>query len=241
MKYMYKIVMLSALTTVLFCSQAMPMMKLSSRLARVHLTTPKRVSRTSLTKRMASLSLLPQNTVKKLLDTHIDEVLAAMVHCIQLRAIRADRSAAEFSWLPGYMVKLDPSRVQGADELKQVIDKQDLDLLDVADQWAYEIPTDKITDLLSVLCIGKKMEGEMWKPLTLEQAIQLRVLCKYAPFCDPKAPNLIHYKKRIGLCDTQPGVRLCEYQALFKLLYENKLEDDAREYLEHEMRILKQH
>ena len=117
-------------------------------------------------------------------------------------------AAAEFNWLPGYIVKLDAEqRVKGGQYLKKCITDNNLDLIIIPDQYLYIIPESyhPYTELTE-LSIGKKIEGIQGKDQTINvhQTKQFIKLIIETGIADLKWRNLVHCEDgKIALIDTE--------------------------------------
>src|SRR5262245_28076686 len=82
-----------------------------------------------------------------LIHTHLEQVIQVMnrKHILKERADfrdpRWEGAAAEFPWLPGYMIKLDPmERIHGGRLLSDGIRRWSLNLITLPEQTLYPIP-----------------------------------------------------------------------------------------------------
>lgn len=85
--------------------------------------------------------------------------------------------AAEFSWLPGFMVKLNAElRIAGGKRLRDCIEKEKLGLLTIPTQMPYVIPSMYHEHThLRTLCVAEKIEGSIGRnlPISFPQTMQL--------------------------------------------------------------------
>lgn len=186
--------------------------------------------------------------VKNVLDAHCEELARAM-DCVLVKHFAYGtiaepiRNVASFDWLPRYLVKQDPySRMKGAKILRDVIEENNLDLITLPKMWQYEVPMQKIRPALlkalvlcpRSLCIAECLEGDVEKPITLEQAKQLCLLFAKSKYSDGKGINLLRCPDgTIGMIDTEiRSFNECGNGNLEYFLNTCALEPDAREYIE---------
>jgi hypothetical protein len=117
--------------------------------------------------------------------------------------------AAEFPWLPGYLIKAGEGRVEGGEILEKCIREKQLHLLEVPQQTLYHIPqAHQHLTQLKTLCICKKVEGKQGKELLISSAHvqQLETLILATGIGDMKWRNLVHTSDgKIALIDTEIG------------------------------------
>jgi hypothetical protein len=131
-----------------------------------------------------------QISPNELVNDHLESVLQVMNEKEQLRQLADYRdpsyegSAAEFSWLPGYIIKLGIERIEGGEVLRKHALEKKLDLIVIPEQACYHMPESyhRITKL-KTLCIAKKIEGSQGNAISLKQAKQLVELVKSTASC----------------------------------------------------------
>lgn len=185
--------------------------------------------------------------IEDLVHAHIEEVLRMMNTKDALKREEGvfnnpnyEGQAAEFPWLPGYMVKLNAeARIAGGELLRRCIQDAGLNLLKIPRQTLYEIPQmyHKHSDVRT-LCIAEKIEGKLGKdlPIYFPHAVQLLKLIEKTGIADLKWRNLVHCPGgEIALIDTETFIGNPIY-ALDSLLWGNtcdkKASDLIREKLE---------
>lgn len=150
-----------------------------------------------------------QKTITTLLDKHINKVIEVMNQKLEIRnflsygiaQLQKESASAEFEWLPGYIVKLNPTdRLNGAKILKDIITINNLNLITIAEEWTYQIPEENYPETeLRTLCISKKITKKPYVKITIEQIKQLVALTAntaYGPF---RKENLISYQDLEGI------------------------------------------
>lgn len=145
-------------------------------------------------------------------------------------------SAAEFPWLPSYMIKLDPEeRIAGGKVLKDGAQQANLDLIRIPEQILCPIP-EELQSLthLKALCLSEKIEGVQNKKLTLEQTRQLCTIVKTKGVNDLKGKNLVHCPDgKIAIIDTECFGSV--FYGLHSLYENNQFEPDAQKLIDREI------
>lgn len=148
----------------------------------------------------------PEERIKiaSLIDAKLDEVF---------EKFKEEGQSTSFDWLPGYFIKINQSRVAGAQALQKCIDDHKLNLLRVSEKWLYEVPQQWKKHGHRNLVIAKKIEEKAGhvdtRVMNLEQAKQICILLKHAQlndcyYADTNSSNLLHCSDgRIGLIDTE--------------------------------------
>lgn len=172
--------------------------------------------------------------IAQLIDEHIDEVLQ----------ILKKEGTKEFTWLPGYFVKHNISRLEGAKIFSECIEKYELKCVTVPDKWLYEIPKARQTRM-SQLIIAKKLEGTLDGTMNLAQAQEVSTLLKHAKFgkygsyyCDAHNQNLLYQTDgRVGFIDTElRGFQCYSYEnALWHIFTSHNLHPEAKLFIENEI------
>lgn len=149
-------------------------------------------------------------------------------------------SAAEFPWLPSYMVKLDPEeRIAGGEVLKEGAKQSNLHLIRIPEQILCPIPgaLQSLTHL-KALCLSEKVEGVQNKRLTLEQTRQLCMIVKTKKVNDLKGKNLVHCPDgKIAIIDTECFGSI--FYGLHSLYENNHFEEDAQKFIDREIRTIR--
>jgi hypothetical protein len=134
-------------------------------------------------------SELPQH-VRIILDQHTSELreLLYMKNLLRLRGVEKKY------WLPGYIIKYDLERFSNAEKLRKVIQKYNLNLLDVPCKYVYQVcDKNKAPSNLNSIVIAEKIEGKsgLTATLNLQQTQQLYCAALHAPHYDLHSENYI--------------------------------------------------
>jgi len=173
--------------------------------------------------------------ITKLIDDHITEVTQEM---------KLVTTVAEFAWLPGYILKKNTDRIEGAKIFSGIIDKHNLKFVTIPEQWIYTIPPQRNAPRDKHLVVAKKLEGTFSKPINLEQAQDIATLLKYARYKgeyygDTHNGNLLHQANgKIGFIDTEAslGFSCPTYsQALQNLLWFHEMDPQAELFIKTEI------
>lgn len=87
--------------------------------------------------------------INQLLDQHADDIAVMFYNNTMAREDRerktgaryvTDHAIVEFPWLPGYLIKTNPSRIGGAQVFLNCIEKYNLKHVTVPEKWLYKIP-----------------------------------------------------------------------------------------------------
>ena len=142
--------------------------------------------------------------VKTILDKHSPEIIAKVDNAVKKG--RTEHTTWEFSWLPGYIVKLNLARIQGMERMKRAIKKHNLDLLILPDKRIYNLKgrSEKVNSLNYVVVVKKIETDPLRKPLTLRHVSQLVTLMLETEYISLTADNYIRtYNDKIALIDTE--------------------------------------
>lgn len=164
--------------------------------------------------------------INQLLDQHCDDIALMFELCYSFMTYEQrenktgaryiDGTVVEFPWLPGYVIKTDPSRVEGAQAFADCIEKYNLNHVAVPEKWLYKIPLRyRITTLgqYQFLVIAKKIErkAEANCAINLEQARDLCCVLRNTRYqggyyCDFQPSNLFQTTDgQIVFIDTETG------------------------------------
>ncbi len=198
-------------------------------------------------RRLLSSQHIDIQGAKKIVERHLERVTEAMneregwkynIDCIHLRYRYG--TAAEFAWLPGYMVKLHPERIEGGRILKRWIEQNGLSLLRIPEQIPLPIPpSHQHMTSLKVLCICEKILGVGPESLSLEHTMQLVHLIEGTGISDLKAENLVHCPDgRIAIIDTEVARNTSIRTALNWFLEKNQFDEPAKAFVKRARRAL---
>ncbi len=146
----------------------------------------------------------------------------------------------KFDWFPGFYVKTDIDRVEGTRILRNCIVKNNCNLFDVTEKYAYQGKNCLYT-------ISKEVEQdkEIW-PYSAEHIKQASLIARktrFLDFHDRDNANLIRSKKKLIFVDTQitgfdfdKSIPLS--QAL-SVLYKHTLSEEAKKQLDKEIEDMK--
>ncbi|MDR3549817.1 MAG: hypothetical protein P4L31_00240 [Candidatus Babeliales bacterium] len=172
--------------------------------------------------------------IAKLIDEHIDEVLQ----------ILKNEGTKEFTWLPGYFVKHNASRLDGSKILSDCIKKNELTYVTVPDKWVYAVSKKHDSLRYKDLIVAKKLEGRLDGTMNLAQAQDIATLLKHAKYgkygyyCDAHSANLLFQTDgRVGFIDTESrGFHCYSYEnALWTIYTCHNLHPDAKLFIQNEI------
>jgi hypothetical protein len=170
--------------------------------------------------------------LKQTLDEHAKDVANVSV---------TYRQTTPPEWLPGWLVKYDSSRIEGAKEFAKTIDEMKSKKLFIPRKFSYQVPKD-VT--LKPWDTGRRTIAEFipdsQEPFTKEDLKEVMRFSKKREWIDPHKGNLIKTPDgRIAITDTKPqyinASRQLYNPQTIKWLIINKvyglnLDSDAREY-----------
>ena len=176
---------------------------------------------------------VPMDQALKLVHEHAQEVIQKVAP----RKWSGDTSAAavQFSWLPGYIIKLDgESRKIGEKILRDSIDKNNLNLIIIPKQVQFSLPGSH-----NDFCLCERIAGIHNNTITAAQMEQLIILIKSADptYWDVTEDNMIFTDDgKIAFIDTElRGFYIHRYAArmrAFRILQDASLTPAARQILE---------
>jgi hypothetical protein len=143
--------------------------------------------------------------INQLLDQHADEIIHKMPY---------SGGVMEFSWLPGYLIKKENSRIKGAQAFSDCIQKYGLQYVTVSEKWSHEISLNvkhkrSVKKIELNLAVVKKSEGDHKGTLNLAQARDLCCIlrntkCFSGYYYDAHRNNLLYDTVgRVVLVDTE--------------------------------------
>ena len=130
--------------------------------------------------------------IKTILDSHSSEIEQALESMRSPRKKYRD-GVWQFSWLPGYFIKYDISRIEGMRRIKDCIKKNDLNLITVPDKRLYHIGgrPESFTNRNYVVVVKKAVPATNPQPLTLKHAQQLSTIIKKTTYVDLTGTNYV--------------------------------------------------
>lgn len=175
-------------------------------------------------KQSEQISPEERERVNKLIDEHYDEVQKIWV-------------LHQFKWLPGYIVKRNTSRVEGAKILAGCIKEYDLKYVTVPDKWEHR-----------GFVVAKKLEGTHYTTMNLAQAQDVATLLKCAK-CNGGHYHDLHngvngnllfcYDGRVGFIDTEAHGFFCPtYKCSLEYLlrWNTYISPEATKFVQNEIR-----
>jgi hypothetical protein len=176
---------------------------------------------------------IPLIEAKKILSEHICEVV---------EKFPSFETVKKFTWLPGWMIKMDTSRIEGAKKIADAIKNRNSNLLCVPYKEPYIINNfmmQKYPLIPEALVLVKEIKGTHDGIINLEQAKQLDGLIEDTYYYDLHSSNLIHTKDgKIAIIDTESKSFAPKYPkfSYIALLGSNEFKADAEEYIENKLR-----
>lgn len=175
------------------------------------------------------ISLAERIRVTKLLNDHADEVK----HVFRSK---------EFSWLPGYYIKTDKTRIKGAQALNNCIKKFGLKFVVVPEKWVYKIPKPEYLGNQHLVIAKKLTETSGPKEMSLEQAKEVFCLLRNAQYeglyyADTDIENLLFCADgRIGFIDTETrGFLQYPWDGLKELMTYRRKSPEAEAFLQQKL------
>lgn len=181
-----------------------------------------------------------EKKVVELLDAHSDELRVMLqscekypIHCPTELGVRS------FAWLPGYIVKYNSGRIEGAKMMQDCIEVGKLDRLLVPLKYLYHVKGSSVTE--NCLVIVPKVRRAPPRKLSLIEVKQLCTLIYELGYWDIYSENLFITKSgKIVLLDTE--LRSFDYDKILdglvrfvshrgKIVYNYGLEKDALAYI----------
>lgn len=142
------------------------------------------------------------------------------------------QTVLEFPWLPGYLIKARPERVEGGHLLEKYVRENNLYLLRIPQQYRYQVPKTHLqSTTTNAFCIAKKIEGTQGGIINPEQANQLVQLMIATGIGDLPQKNLVHcHDGTIAIIDTErfSGVE----RGLKSLLNGNLFHPEAKQQIQ---------
>lgn len=174
-----------------------------------------------------------EDSLKQILDAHSHDMLSSFNRCEEDVCIKK-QSVYEFHWLPGYLVKLQSTRIHGMEMLRTCIKQYALDLLVVPEKRLYHVNgrADSFKKRNYVVIVPKIENVTFQCKFNLQEVQQICILIQKSGYDDLHAGNLKRLSdKRIIIIDTETfAFTHTPFKGLFKFLNMN-IEEDAMKYL----------
>lgn len=194
-------------------------------------------------------AILPEEAALEAVSNRIEEVLTGLKQ-YDVRVAgnySISKPGAQFDWLPGYIVKVNADRIEGAEYLRPCIEQEPLSLLRLPKMKRFPVSKDKLSRAFAKmyiprdLCLAEYIEGTHEGAINLLQAQHMVTLFRKAKktLIDCGSRNIIFTAKgELALIDTDlKGFRDNDVPFALNQFYQNnKFHPDAKRYVESEMK-----
>lgn len=165
--------------------------------------------------------------MESILESHVDKIIKLLDEMNERPNARMGYNVSRPKWLPGYCIKHGISRIANAERLRKIIKEYNLDLLLVADEQIYQLPSTRTEPPSDKNCIvlSKIEHGSCGKGtgISHEHVRQLLIIVIKANYYDMHCANyMLRSDNKLVLLDTDDlamptGQELAELQRDYML------------------------